>query len=108
LTLLQRSIEIVCTGVTNGGVITGDLFVGQGGQRQNYSLELVGAGLATLDQRKLEYGEVPKMLMDAMAAAQKNRVGIWSIEQKTDDVSLFFVSTTTLFISLLCLTKSQC
>lgn len=88
LTVLQRTVEIICTGVTNGGVITGDMFVGQGGQRRNYSLELVGAGLATLDQRKLDYGEVPKMLMDAMAAAQKNRVGIWSIEQKTDDVSL--------------------
>lgn len=68
------------------------MFVGQGGQRRNYSLELVGAGLATLDERKLEYGEVPKMLMDAMAAAQKNRVGIWSIEQKTDDVSHFLFS----------------
>lgn len=73
--------------MTNGGVITGDMFVGQGGQRRNYSVELVGVGLATLDPRKLEYGEVPKMLMDAMAAAQKNRVGIWSIEQKTDEVS---------------------
>ena len=93
LTLLQRTVEIICTGVTNGGVITGDMFVGQGGQRRNYSLELVGAGLATLDERKLEYGEVPKMLMDAMAAAQKNRVGIWSIEQKTDDVSPLLVSS---------------
>jgi len=89
LTLLQRTVEIVCTGVTNGGVITGDMFVGQGGQRRNYSLELVGAGLATLDQRKIEYGEVPKMLMDAMDAAQKNRVGIWSVEQKTDEVTPF-------------------
>lgn len=87
MTVLQRAVEIVCTGVTTGGVITGDMFVGQGGQRLDYSLELVGAGLATLDQRKLEYGEIPKMLTDALAAAQKNRVGIWSIEQKTDDVS---------------------
>jgi staphylococcal nuclease domain-containing protein 1 len=69
------------------------MFVGQGGQRRNYSLELVGAGLATLDERKLEYGEVPKMLMDAMAAAQKNRVGIWSIEQKTDDKKTVQVAT---------------
>lgn len=84
---MQRNVEIVCTGVTNGGVITGDLYVGQGGQRRNYSVELVGAGLATLDERKVEYGEVPKTLLDAMAAAQKNRVGVWSIEQKTDTVS---------------------
>jgi staphylococcal nuclease domain-containing protein 1 len=93
LTVLQRTVDINCTGVTNGGVITGDMFVGQGGQRRNYSLELVGAGLATLDERKLEYGEVPKMLMDAMAAAQKNRVGIWSIEQKTDDKKTVQVAT---------------
>lgn len=84
---MQRNVEIVCTGVTNGGVITGDLYVGQGGQRRNYSVELIGAGLATLDERKVEYGEVPKTLLDAMAAAQKNRVGVWSIEQKTDTVS---------------------
>lgn len=88
LTVLQRSVEIVCTGVTNGGVITGDMYFGQGAQRRNYSLELVGGGLATVDQRKIDYGEAPKMLVDAQLAAQKNRVGIWSVEQPEEAVGL--------------------
>lgn len=81
LTVLQRTVEITCTGVTMGGVITGSIFVGQGVQHRDYSLELVGAGLATVDQRKIDYGEAPKQLVDAQAAAKQNRVGIWSIEQ---------------------------
>ena len=85
LTLLQRTVEITCTGVTNGGVITGDLFVGQGGQRRDYGLELVGAGLATVDQRKIDYGEAPKTLIDAQLAAQNNKVGIWSVEQPMEE-----------------------
>lgn len=87
LTVLQRTVEIICTGVTSGGVITGDMFVGTGGQRRNYSLELVGSGLATVDQRKIDYGEAPKLLVDAQLAAQKNRVGIWSLEQPAEEVS---------------------
>jgi staphylococcal nuclease domain-containing protein 1 len=84
LTVLQRSVEIDCSGVTMGGVITGSMFVGQGGQRRDYSLELVGAGLATVDQRKIDYGEAPKHLVDAQAAAQQNRVGIWSVDRPTE------------------------
>lgn len=85
LTVLQRSVEIICTGVTNGGVITGDLFVGQGGQRRDYSLELVAAGLAHVDQRKIDWGEAPKVLVDAQAAAQNNKVGIWSVDRPVDE-----------------------
>jgi staphylococcal nuclease domain-containing protein 1 len=81
LTVLQRAVEITCSGVSMGGVITGSIFVGKGGQYRDYSLELVGAGLATVDQRKIDYGEAPKQLVDAQAAAKQNRVGIWSIEQ---------------------------
>ena len=81
LTVLQRSVEISCSGVTTGGVITGTMFVGQGGQRRDYALELVGAGLSTVDQRKIDYGEAPKNLVDAQIAAQNNKVGIWSIAQ---------------------------
>jgi staphylococcal nuclease domain-containing protein 1 len=83
LTLLQRSVEIVCTGVTNGGVITGTLYTGQGGQRRNYGYDLVSAGLASVDQRKIDYGEAPKDLVEAQMSAQNNKVGIWSIEQPT-------------------------
>jgi len=83
---LQRNVEIICTGVTAGGVITGKLFVGQGGQRRDFSLEQVGSGLAMVDQRKIDYGDAPKLLVDAQAAAQRNKVGIWSIEQKQPEV----------------------
>jgi staphylococcal nuclease domain-containing protein 1 len=87
LTLLQRTVEIDCTGVTMGGVITGSLFIGQGPQRNDYSVELVAAGLATVDQRKIDYGEAPKQLIDAQLAAQTNKVGIWSLETVTNSSS---------------------
>ncbi len=80
----QRTVEINAHSVTLGGVITGQLFFGQGAQRKDYTIEILGAGLATLDEKKLEYGEVPKVLMDAQSAAQKNKVGIWSVEPKED------------------------
>ena len=81
----QRQVDILCTGVTNGGVMTGDLYVGTGGQRRNYSVELVASGLATVDQRKIDYGEAPKVLIDSQTAAQNNKLGIWSIKQVVKD-----------------------
>ena len=85
MNVLQRQVDIVCTGVTQGGVMTGDLFVGQGGQRRNYCIELVASGLATVDQRKIDYGEAPKVLIDSQTAAQSNKLGIWSIKKVVAD-----------------------
>ncbi len=79
--LQQRQVEIECSGVTQGGVMTGDLYVGQEAQRRNYCVELVASGLATVDQRKIDYGEAPKVLIDSQTAAQNNKLGIWSIQQ---------------------------
>jgi staphylococcal nuclease domain-containing protein 1 len=87
LTVLQRQIEITCNGVTNGGVITGNIFVGTSTQRRDYALEMVGAGLATVDQRKIDYGEAPKSIVDAQIAAQANKVGIWSLDQPTTEIA---------------------
>jgi len=87
LSVLQRTVEIVCKGVTMGGVITGEIFVGGGAQRRSFSLEMVGAGLAVVDQRKIEYGEAPKVLVDAQTRASSNRVGLWSIAQKKQQVT---------------------
>ena len=81
LNVMQRTVEISCTGVTQGGVMTGDLFVGSGAQRRDYSIELVASGLATVDQRKIDYGEAPKVLIETQTAAQNNKLGIWSVEQ---------------------------
>lgn len=80
LNCLQRQVEIDCTGVSNSGIITGSMFLGHGSQRRDYTIELLGAGLATLDPRKVEYGEIPKNLLDAESTARDNKVGLWSLE----------------------------
>eukprot|EP00571_Detonula_confervacea_P004159 CAMPEP_0172312964 /NCGR_PEP_ID=MMETSP1058-20130122/18897_1 /TAXON_ID=83371 /ORGANISM="Detonula confervacea, Strain CCMP 353" /LENGTH=933 /DNA_ID=CAMNT_0013026533 /DNA_START=30 /DNA_END=2831 /DNA_ORIENTATION=+ len=85
MTIQQRQVDVVITGVTQGGVMTGDLYVGQGAQRRNYVVELVASGLATVDQRKIDYGEAPKDLIDAQTAAQSNKLGIWSVKQVVKD-----------------------
>lgn len=82
--LMQRPVEIDVQNVTNSGIMTGNLYVGTGAGRKDYAVELVGAGLCTLDQRKVDYGEVPKYLMDAQAISQGAKAGIWSIQQKSD------------------------
>ena len=87
LTILQRSVEIICTGVTLGGVIVGSMFVGQGASRRDYSIELLSAGLASVDQRKIDYGEAPKALVDTQAAAQAKKIGIWSLVQPMKDIT---------------------
>lgn len=81
LSVLQRQVEIQCSSVTNSGIIVGSMHVGFGKNRRDYTLELVGAGLATVDQRKIDYGEAPKHLVDAQTAAQQNKVGLWSVER---------------------------
>ena len=99
LNVMQRTVEINCTGVTQGGVMTGDLFVGTGAQRRDYSIELVASGLATVDQRKIDYGEAPKVLVETQTAAQNNKLGIWSIEQvKKAEVSQKYISNLCLVI----------
>lgn len=81
LHLMQRQVEIVCTGVTNSGIIVGSMSVGQGKQFRDYTIELLGAGLATVDQRKIDFGEAPRALIDAQASAQENKVGLWTLAQ---------------------------
>ncbi|GAX13294.1 staphylococcal nuclease domain-containing protein 1 [Fistulifera solaris] len=80
LQLLQRNVEIECSGVTTSGIITGSLFVGQGATRRDYTIELLGGGLSKLDQRKVEFGEVPKHLLDCEQKARDGRIGLWSLE----------------------------
>lgn len=65
--------------------MTGDLYVGQGAQRRDFAVELVASGLATVDQRKIDYGEAPKVLIDSQTAAQNNKLGIWSVKQVVKD-----------------------
>lgn len=65
--------------------MTGDLYVGQGAQRRDYCIELVASGLATVDQRKIDYDEAPKILVDSQITAQNNSLGIWSVKQVVKD-----------------------
>jgi len=81
LMVLQRTVSITCKNVTKGGVFIGSMAVGQGSTERDYALDLVAAGLASLDQRKVDYGEAPKYLVDAQNKAKTNKIGIWSIEQ---------------------------
>jgi staphylococcal nuclease domain-containing protein 1 len=81
LQVMQRNVEISCSGVTNSGIITGTMYVHQGGQKHDYATELLGAGLANLDARKVEYGEVPKHILEVEEKARENKVGIWSVER---------------------------
>jgi staphylococcal nuclease domain-containing protein 1 len=82
LNCVQRQVEINCSGVTNSGIILGKMSV----QNNDYSIELLGAGLATVDQHKIDFGEAPQQLIAAQTAAIANKVGIWSIEQPTQQV----------------------
>jgi staphylococcal nuclease domain-containing protein 1 len=85
LSLLQRTVEITCIGVSLTGVVTGHLYVGTGQQRADFGLELICAGLATVDQRKIEQGYAPKSLLEAQNQAVANRVGLWSVENNRAD-----------------------
>ena len=83
--LTQRQVEIDCSNVTNSGIVTGNMYIGVGAQRRDYTIELLGAGLATVDQRKIDYGEAPKSLIDAQNTAKASKAGIWSIAQAVPD-----------------------
>jgi staphylococcal nuclease domain-containing protein 1 len=71
LNCLQLQVEINCSGVTNSGIILGKMNV----QHNDYSIELLGAGLATVDQHKIDFDEAPKYLIDAQMTAKENKVG---------------------------------
>ncbi len=86
MNVLQRPVEIMCKGVTNGGVITGELIVGGGAQKRDFGLEMVGSGLATVDQRKIDYGEASKTTVDAQTHARQNKAGIWSLHREVKAV----------------------
>ena len=91
MSIQQRQVDFVCSGITQGGVMTGDLYVGQEAQRRNFCIELVASGLATVDQRKIDYGEAPKVLIDSQTSAQNNKLGIWSIVHVVkDEPKVFF------------------
>lgn len=88
LSVLQHNVEISCSGVTNSGIITGTMYFRNKGERQDYAIELLGAGLANLDQRKIDYGEVPKHLLEIQERAKENKVGLWALAQTEPKVEV--------------------
>lgn len=81
--ILQREVEINCDTVIPSGIILGSISV----DGRDYSVDLLGAGLANLDQRKLDYGEVPQHLIDVQDAAKRGKVGLWSIAREPEPAS---------------------
>lgn len=64
----------------------------KGAEHTNFSLEMVGAGLAVVDQRKIDYGEASKTLVDAQNRAMENKVGLWSLHQEKKEVGFTCIS----------------
>jgi endonuclease YncB( thermonuclease family) len=48
---------------------------------------MVGSGLAMVDQRKIDYGEASKTIVDAQTQAKTNKVGLWSMYREEAKVS---------------------
>ena len=46
----------------------------------------IDAGLASIDQFKIEYVETPKVLFDAQNRATSNKVGLWLMERKQQQI----------------------
>ena len=77
LRLLQRSVELVTTGVTNGGVITGQLYVTLGEERKTLSEIMLKEGLGYIDQRLIDFGKAPANLIQLQENAKAEKLGMW-------------------------------
>lgn len=86
LMLLQRNVELIATGVTNGGVITGQLFATVNGERKSYSSILIATGLGHIDQRLIEYGQAPATLVGIQETAKQNKIGLWTLAKEEEVV----------------------
>ena len=78
----QRSVEIVAEGLTNGGVVTGKMYVGGGAKRENFAKQLLSSGLGSIDYRDVD--STAPDLVAAMESAKSRKAGIWSVEGKLE------------------------
>jgi staphylococcal nuclease domain-containing protein 1 len=77
---LQRDVEIVVETVDKVGGFIGTLFLpNANGPRQNYSVALLEAGLASIHDYSASQSTYAKDLYAAEKIAQDKRIGIWSI-----------------------------
>jgi len=86
LTVSQRSVEIIAEGCTNGGVITGKMFVGGGGARKNFAHHLVTHGLANVDYRDIAGAD--GALVVALDNAKAGKIGLFSLEENLKEVEV--------------------
>jgi len=77
----QRNVEVIAEGLTNGGVVTGRMFVG-GAKKENFAANLLSEGLGSIDWRDVESTNADLVAnMEAAKAAKKN---LWSKEDAAE------------------------
>lgn len=76
----QRTVEVKIMSCTNGGVMTGKLWVGGGEKKANFAKTLLQNGLATIDYRDLEGSNAS--VVQAMESAKAAKLNIYSIEKE--------------------------
>ncbi|GMH85204.1 hypothetical protein TrST_g10916 [Triparma strigata] len=74
----QRNVEVVAEGLTNGGVVTGKMFVGAGAKKENFASALLKEGLSSIDWRDVDSTNAD--LVSNMSAAKASKKNIWSLE----------------------------
>ena len=82
--LLQRNMEFTVNGCTNGGVMTGKLYVNVSGKKISLSDILLKEGLAYIEQRSIDYGKVPAHLIELQNTAKAERIGLWSFYKEEE------------------------
>ena len=84
LKFLQRNVELVATGVTNGGVITGQIYVTTSEGKRSLSEVMLKEGLGYIDQRLLDFGKASTNLVDLQEKAKSEKIGLWSLVQEEE------------------------
>lgn len=74
----------------------------KGAEHIDFGLEMVGAGLAVVDQRKIDYGEASKTFVDAQNRALENKVGLWSLHQEKKEVGYSWTSVNIRLFACIC------
>ena len=73
----QRTVEVKIMSCTNGGVMTGKMWVGGGEKKTNFSKVLLDNGLATIDFRDVEGSDAE--ILRSMETAKAAKLKIYSI-----------------------------
>ena len=80
----QRTVEVQIVSCTNGGVMTGKMWVGGGEKKTNFAQTLINSGLATIDFRDL--GGSDAAILKAMETAKAAKLKIYSLVKEEPEV----------------------